>query len=129
MLRKNMRKRPHHIQRIISGIYRQFAIKCNAAHNPIAFIQFRIWSVIALAISIWIPDKLLVVAIPAAIFYIWNADISFYVFGVPLPSPASLFNDSLSVQRMAITLLMYAVAFAVSAGGFYFGCRRRCQHV
>lgn len=88
-----------------------------------------IWSVIALAVSIWIPDKLLVVAIPAAIFYIWNADISFYVFGVPLPSPASLFNDGLSLQRMAITLLMYAVAFAVSAGGFYMGCRRRCQHV
>ena len=88
-----------------------------------------IWSVIALAVSIWIPDKLLVVAIPAAIFYIWNADISFYVFGVPLPSPASLFNDGLSVQKAVITLIMYAVAFAVSAGGFYMGCRRRCQHV
>ena len=88
-----------------------------------------IWSVIALAVSIWIPDKLLVVAIPAAIFYIWNADISFYVFGVPLPSPSSLFNDGLSVQKAVITLLMYAVAFAVSAGGFYWGCRRRCQHV
>ena len=58
---------------------------------------------------------MLVVAIPAAIFYIWNADISFYVFGVPLPSPASLFNDGLSVQKAVITLLMYAVAFAVSA--------------
>lgn len=68
-------------------------------------------------------------AIPAAIFYIWNADISFYVFGVPLPSPASLFNDGLSVQKAVITLIMYAVAFAVSAGGFYMGCRRRCQHV
>ena len=87
------------------------------------------WSVIALAVSIWIPDKLLVIAIPAAIYYIWNADISFYVFDVPLPSPTSLFNDGLSVQKAVTALIMYAIAFAISVGSFYMGCRKRCQDV
>ena len=87
------------------------------------------WSVIAIAVSIWIPDKLLVIAIPAAIFYIWNADISFYVFDIPLPHPTILFNDGLSVQKAVTALIMYAIAFAISVGVFYMGCRKRCQDV
>ena len=84
---------------------------------------------LAQLIAIWIPDKLLVIAIPAAIYYIWNADISFYVFDVPLPSPTSLFNDGLSVQKAVTALIMYAIAFAISVGSFYMGCRKRCQDV
>lgn len=87
------------------------------------------WSVIALAVSIWIPDKLLVIAIPAAIYYIWGADIAFYVFDTKLPHPTILFNDGLTVQKAVTVLIMYAVAFAVSVGGFYMGCRKRCQDV
>lgn len=88
-----------------------------------------VWLVIALAVSVWIPDKMLVVAVPAALFYIWNADIVFYVFGVRLPSPSSLFNDGLSVQRAVVAGAMNAAALALSVGVFHLGCRRRCLHV
>ena len=34
-----------------------------------------VWAVVALAISVWVPDKLLTVAIPSFLYHLWNTDV------------------------------------------------------
>ncbi|MGM9600150.1 MAG: hypothetical protein ACI3W5_01015 [Faecousia sp.] len=87
-----------------------------------------VWAVVALAISIWIPDKLLTVTIPSFLYYLWNADIVFYFTGVKTPHPAILFNDGLTVEKAMISVASYLIVLALALGGYYAGCQRRCQN-
>ena len=57
-----------------------------------------VWAVVALAISIWIHDKLLTITIPSFLYYLWNADVVFFFTGIKTPHPAILFNDGLTIQ-------------------------------
>ena len=87
-----------------------------------------IWSVIALAVSIWIPDKLLTVTIPTFLYYLWNADIIFFFFCIQTPHPATLFNDGLTPQKAVVSIISYLVVLAVSLVIYYAGCKRRCEN-
>lgn len=88
-----------------------------------------IWAVVALAISVWVPDKLLTVAIPSFLYYLWNADVPFYFTGIRTPHPAILFNDGLTVQKAIISILSYLVVLALSLIAYTAGCQRRCRNV
>lgn len=85
-----------------------------------------IWSVVALAVAVWVPDKLLTVAIPSFIYYLWNADVLFYFTGIKSPHPAILFNDGLTIQKAFVAIVIYLIVFFVSLAIYYIGCRRRC---
>lgn len=88
-----------------------------------------VWAVVALAIAVWIPDKLLTVSIPSFLYYLWNADVVLYFTGIRLPHPAILFNDGLSVQKAIISVISYLVVLAISLFFYTMGCKRRCRNV
>ena len=87
-----------------------------------------VWSVVALAVSVWVPDKLLTVAIPSFIYYLWNADVLFYFTGIKSPHPAILFNDGLTIQKAIVSIVSYLIVFFISFVSYYVGCQRRCVH-
>ena len=88
-----------------------------------------VWSVVALATAVWIPDKLLVVTIPACIYKLWGSALSYYIFGVWLPSPDTLFNDAQTISSVKGALIAYGVLLTISILCYYFGLRRRACHV
>lgn len=87
-----------------------------------------IWAVVALAISVWVPDKLLTIAIPSFIYYLWNADVLFYFTGIRTPHPATLFNDGLTVEKAIISVFLYLLVLGIGLICYYAGCQRRCRH-
>lgn len=87
-----------------------------------------IWSVVALAISVWIPDKLLTIAIPSFLYYLWNADVVFYFTGIRTPHPAILFNDGLTINKAIVSVISYLVVYVISLICYYIGCIRRCRN-
>lgn len=87
-----------------------------------------IWAVVALAISVWVPDKLLTITIPSFLYYLWNADVFFYFTGIKTPHPAILFNDGLTVEKGIISIISYLAVWAISLGTYFVGCQRRCQN-
>ncbi len=87
-----------------------------------------IWAVVALAISVWVPDKLLTVAIPSFLYYLWNADVIFFFTGIRTPHPATLFNDGLTWEKAIISIISYLVVLAISLVSYYIGCQRRCRN-
>lgn len=87
-----------------------------------------VWAVVALAISVWVPDKLLTVAIPSFLYYLWNADVVFFFTGIRTPHPAILFNDGLTVQKAIVSVISYLTVWGISLICYYFGCQRRCRH-
>lgn len=88
-----------------------------------------IWAVVALAIAVWVPDKLLTVSIPSFLYYLWNADVVYFFTGIRTPHPAILFNDGLTVQKAIISIISYLVILAISLFFYIVGCKRRCRNV
>lgn len=88
-----------------------------------------VWSVVALAIAVWVPDKLLTVTIPSFLYYLWNADVAYYFTGIKMPHPAILFNDGLTIKNGVASIVSYLVVLSVSLVGYYVGCKKRCQNV
>ena len=78
--------------------------------------------------QVWIPDKLLTVTIPSFLYYLWNADVIFFFFGIQTPHPATLFNDGLTPQKAVVSIISYLVVLAVSLVIYYAGCKRRCEN-
>ena len=87
-----------------------------------------VWSVVALAISIWIHDKLLTITIPSFLYYLWNADVVFFFTGIKTPHPAILFNDGLTIQKAFISIISYSVVLTFSLIIYVAGCQRRCRN-
>ena len=88
-----------------------------------------VWSVVALAISVWIPDKLLTVVIPSFLYYLWNADVVYFLIGIRTPHPATLFSDGLTVEKAIVSIVSYSLVFVFSLSCYYYGCKRRCRNV
>ena len=87
-----------------------------------------IWAVVALAIAIWIPDKLLTVTIPSFLYYLWNANVVYYFTGIKTPHPAILFNDGLTIEKAIISIEAYLIILGISMVIYYIGCKTRCQN-
>ena len=87
-----------------------------------------IWSVAALAAAVWVPDKLLVVTIPACIFKLWGGNLAYYLFGIWLPSPDTLFNDAQTVSSVLAALAAYGVLLGICVAVYYAGLKRRACH-
>ena len=84
-----------------------------------------VWSIVALAAAVWVPDKLLAVTIPACIYQLWSGSLSFHLTGVRLISPATLFNDGQTPERVKQALIAYGALLAISLIVYYAGIRRR----
>lgn len=86
------------------------------------------WSVAALAVAMWIPDKLLVCIVPACIEKLWASGLAYYLFGVWLPTPDALFNDAQTVAGNLQCTAAYAVLLAIAVWAYLAGLQRRAQH-
>ena len=84
-----------------------------------------IWSIVALAVAVWIPDRLLTVSIPACIYFIWHLQLPYYLFGVRVPHPGTLYNDALTLESALQCILAYTVVFASSLFVYLSGLKRR----
>lgn len=84
-----------------------------------------VWSVVALATAVWVPDKLLVVTIPACIYKLWGSGFIYYAFGVWPPSPDSLFNDAQTTESAVGTVTVYILLLSLSIIVYYAGLKRR----
>ena len=84
-----------------------------------------IWAVVALAAAVWVPDKMLVMTIPACIYKFWSSRLFYHLFRVSLPSPDTLFNDAQTVPHILAALAGYAAVLAVSIALYYAGLKRR----
>ena len=87
-----------------------------------------IWSIVALATAVWIPDKLLNVIIPASLCKLWSANLTFYLFGFRLPSPDTIFNDAQTLQGDLECLLAYGILLVLAVLLYYHGLKRRACH-
>lgn len=88
-----------------------------------------VWAVVALAIAIWAPDKLMTVTIPSFLYYLWNADVTYWLFGIHALHPAALFNDGLNAERAIVSIVSYMTVLVVSLVCYIAGCQRRCRYV
>lgn len=84
-----------------------------------------VWAVVGLAIAVWIPDRLLVVSIPACIYYMWHLQLPYYLFGINIPHPGTLYNDSLSVESALQCIVAYVVVLMTSLLVYWKGLMRR----
>ena len=82
---------------------------------------------VALAISVWVFDKLLTVTIPSFLYYLWSTDVLYYFTGIKTLNPATLFNDGLTVEKAVISIITYLVILVISLIVYYIGCKKRCQ--
>ena len=87
-----------------------------------------IWSVTALAISVWITDKVLAIVVPVCIYYIWSCRITNHLFGIDLPHPATLYNDALTSTEVIQSIKAYSVLLLVSFIVYYIGLKKRCRN-
>lgn len=82
------------------------------------------FAVAALATSAWLPDRILVMAVPAGLYYIWGWVIS-PLSGWRIPHPADLFNDSLTITAAIQSMLAYAALFVLCGVIYAKGVKRR----
>ncbi|MEG0901379.1 MAG: hypothetical protein RSG96_04615, partial [Clostridia bacterium] len=87
-----------------------------------------VWAVMALATAVWIPDRLLAVTVPSCIYYIWNVQLPFYFFGVYVPDPATLYNDTLTVESALQCFLAYIVVLIIGIALYAIGLARRARN-
>ena len=86
------------------------------------------WAIVALAVAVWIPDRLLTISVPACIYFIWHLQLPYYLFGVRVPHPGTLYNDALTLESALQCILAYAVVFMISLFVYLSGLRRRACH-
>ena len=86
------------------------------------------WAIVALAVAVWIPDRLLTISVPACIYYLWHLQLPYYLFGVRAPHPGTLYNDALTLESAIQCLCAYVIVFTVSLFVYLGGLRRRACH-
>lgn len=87
-----------------------------------------IWGATALAVSVWVPDKLLTIVVPVGMYYLWSCRIFYHLFGIDTPFPGALYNDALTVERVWQSLIMYGLLLLISIIVYVLGLKRRVQH-
>ncbi|MEG1091169.1 MAG: hypothetical protein RSE38_07545 [Acinetobacter sp.] len=66
------------------------------------------WSLVSITTAIYIPDKLMTIAIPFCIYYLWHCGLPQTITGWHwFPHPADLYNDALKWNMFAISLAVY----------------------
>lgn len=84
-----------------------------------------IWSVAALAVAVWMADKMLTMVIPVCIYRLWSSGIPYYLLGVDLPHPSAMFNDGLTYETFKYSLAAYLVLFVLSFLCYFCGVSKR----
>lgn len=91
-------------------------------------ISAAVWAIVGLATAVWVPDKLLAVSVPYCLYSLLGTQLSYYLFGVRIPHPSTLFNDALTTKDVWQTLFMYAVLLTAALLVYWTGLNRRVRH-
>lgn len=86
-----------------------------------------IWSVVGLAVAVWVPDKLLIVIIPVCFYELLSCKILDHLFGIAAPHPGLLYNDGICAPWVIRSFIMYSIIFAISLIVYFAGVKRRIQ--
>lgn len=92
------------------------------------FLNGALWALVGLAVSVWLPDKLLVMTIPVGVYFLWLYNLPRWMFGVTIPHPSSLFNDGLTLEVLVQGLIATGVSLVLAIAAYYAGLKRRVQH-
>ena len=67
------------------------------------------WATVGLTAGLYLRDKLLALAVPFCIYYLWHFGLPKRLFGIQgFPHPADLYNDALTIDVVYKSLLVYA---------------------
>jgi hypothetical protein len=98
-------------------------------HAALGFaVTGAIWSVVGLATAVWLPDIILTITVPVALYFFWTYQFSFYLFGIKLPDTSALYNDGQYWHDYLQAVAAYAVVFIAASLVCYRGMKRRLQH-
>lgn len=86
-----------------------------------------VWSIMALAVSVWLPDLLLTMIVPSGIFYLWMRGLPNQLTGLELSGPVALYNDALTPSMMVNCIIIYLGLLIASAAIYWAGLRRYAQ--
>lgn len=81
-----------------------------------------------LAAAAWIPDHLIAITMPVAVYFFWSYDIVNILFGIQLPRPSGLYNAYVTWEKTFQCLFMNSIVSFVSIALYSFGMKRRYQH-
>lgn len=87
-----------------------------------------VWSVVGLATSVWIPDNLLAITVPVALYFFWQYQLLYPMLGIRLPSLSGLYNDGQLWERYYAVVAVNLLIFATAAFVYYKGMKRRLQN-
>ncbi len=98
-------------------------------HAVIGFaITGAVWSVVGLASSAWIPDKILTITVPVAVYFFWAYRLPYCLFGINAPTPSALYNDGQYWSVYFTAVVLHIIVFFVAALLYYKGIKRRLQN-
>lgn len=98
-------------------------------HAVLGFaITGALWSVVGLATAVWIPDTLLTITVPVAIYFFWTYQFLFQLVGIMLPTPNALYNDGQYWWMYWQAVIAHVVVFLAAAVLYNAGLKRRLQH-
>ncbi len=87
-----------------------------------------VWALIALAVSVWVPDKILAITIPACFYQLWAGGIYRFLFGWQLPTPSTMFLISADQRILTQSLIMYGLHALTAIILYRLGLKRWVQH-
>lgn len=97
-------------------------------HAIVGFtITGAVWAVVGLATAAWIPDKILTITVPVAIYFFWVYQFLFYLFGIKLQSPSALYNDGQYWPMYYQSVIAHIILFCGASFLYYKGIKRRLQ--
>ena len=88
-----------------------------------------IWGIVSITAALYTRDKLLAIAIPFCIYFLWHYGLPGILLGIrPFPHPADLYNDALTVPMIWRSLMVYAVLLVATCGLYMSKLKRSYQH-
>ncbi len=88
-----------------------------------------IWAIVAITTAMWIPDKILVLVVPAVIYKLWSISLPYHLFRIWIATPDVIFNQFQSFAEMLECLAYYGVLLLICIMLYRAGLIRRTKHV
>lgn len=82
-------------------------------------------ALLGLAAAAWIPDHLIAITFPVAIYFFWSYDITYILFGISLPRPSGLYNSYVTWSKTAQCILMNGAISVLALAVYSIGIKRR----
>ena len=83
-----------------------------------------VWAVVAMAVAMWLPDKLLSVTVPACLCKVWSIS-TIQIGSLTLPGPETLYNDAQTIEGDLLCLGLYACLLYVAIFSYHIRLKRR----